>query len=418
MNRGRLCAMKRSHAASGLFVPALVAFVTAAGAAPPPCLGGRFVNRKAIRGDAFDPRNRFIEITTCPTTGETMVTIPSCGTVPAKVKVARHRTRLTTGLVRCPNSAERVKLRGHMTPDCRKFKGHLVQPTADTPLRVVKGPRSRCGDHVADFVGKEQCDGEVGCDPTCHGNFVGGSGAFGIVTAEGLQKLYIPLTPDSGNSIVAVIDVGVHGEGNSLPALIKNIDLGTSDEHATATAGDTDVVVATSTDSPNVWLIAPKTDTLVNAVTLEDRFGRSAYSGGMGVNGVVTGVVVDSAMHRAILSVGNGFAFINVATGAVVGSIALEGPAGPEPSENFGFDASRNRLIAPFYLYANPNFHDDRTIVAVGVHIIELANDTVYQLQDGDQTGQVSFDQPDAAAADPSLDVIVIAPERSALRVL
>src|SRR5581483_9748312 len=98
-----------------------------------------------------------------------------------------------------------------------------------------------------------------------------GSGAFGVVTVNGKQVMYLPLTSLSpaGNGQIAVVDVGiVPAPGHNVddagtPALVTNIDLGTFDQ-ATATAGDSSVVVAAGTATHKVWFIDPSTNKVVH----------------------------------------------------------------------------------------------------------------------------------------------------------
>ncbi len=171
----------------------------------------------------------------------------------------------------------------------------------------------------------------------------GGSGAFGVVTIAGHQKMYLPqpgaLTA-GGNATIAVVDVGLAGQGvQGAPALLKVIDLGTSDA-ATATGGDGTVIIAVSTDNPTITFIDPTTDTVTKSITLDASYGVSDFSGG---GGYVTGVAVDSPNQRAYLSVWNGFAIVDLSSKTISG--VIQAP----PSENFGFDSVNQRILAPFY---------------------------------------------------------------------
>src|SRR5690242_1169841 len=72
----------------------------------------------------------------------------------------------------------------------------------------------------------------------------GGTGAFGIITVDGKQKMYLPVAVPNrdGHGIIAVVDVGVPGNGIAgAPALITEIDLGESFMMATTTGGDSNV---------------------------------------------------------------------------------------------------------------------------------------------------------------------------------
>src|SRR5689334_11354116 len=83
----------------------------------------------------------------------------------------------------------------------------------------------------------------------------GQTGALGVVTVGGKQKLYLPLaSPNAGgHGVIAVVDVGVAGRGVAgSPALITDIDLGTADI-ARTTAADPDVVIAAWTKNRTIW---------------------------------------------------------------------------------------------------------------------------------------------------------------------
>lgn len=249
----------------------------------------------------------------------------------------------------------------------------------------------------------------------------GGTGAFGIVTVNGMQKLYLPQEsgdPTTGNGYISVVNVGVAGNGVAgAPALITNIDLGTSD-YATATGGDSSTVIAASTDANKIWFINPQNDTLTKTITLDPSYGRSGFSGG---GGYVTGIAVDSANHRAILSVWNGFAIVDLNSQTI--SSVIQAP----PSENFGFDSVHQRIIAPFYdcstsldgTGAAPPFcnqffgPDGTTVMSEGVNIIDLADNTVYTYEDpsADDPNTPVGGEPDSASADPTTQKIVVPSE-------
>ncbi len=253
----------------------------------------------------------------------------------------------------------------------------------------------------------------------------GGTGAFGIVTVNGTQKLYLPqnIPNTSGHGFISVVDLGVPGNGVAgAPALITNIDLGTSDV-ATTTNGTSSVVIAASTTSSKVWLIDPTSDTVTKTITLDPSYGASNFSGG---GGVVTGIAMDPTNNRAILSVWNGFALLDLGAG-MISQVILAPPA-----ENFGFDSVNERIIAPFYDCQNsmsgvaegglpmpPPFcnnylaPDGMTPMTDGLNVIDLKDGTVYTYQDpmgGMPASPVGF-EPDSAAADPSTGLIVVPSE-------
>jgi len=255
----------------------------------------------------------------------------------------------------------------------------------------------------------------------CPGNppAAGSTGAFGVVTVNGKQKMYLPLVDPnaSGNGQIAVIDVGETGNGvKGASALITDIDLGTTD-HATTTGGDDTVIVAASTDNPTIWLIDPTKDKVTKTLSLGTNAGYSDFSGG---GGYVTGIAMDSANHRAILSVWNGFALLDTQSGKITKTIQAA------PSENFGFDSAHQRIIAPFYDCASstdPHGNDpgtcgtykntDGTVITDGLNVIDLADDTVYTYVDAKAADMTSplGGEPDAAAADPANQAIVVPSE-------
>ena len=259
-----------------------------------------------------------------------------------------------------------------------------------------------------------------GDDGSVTGTSAGGTGAFGIVTVNGKQKMYLPASYDasSGHGIIAVVDVGVAGNGASgAPALITTIDLGSTNV-ATATGGDSKMVIAASTDNNNVWFIDPTTDTVTKNIQLDATYGVSSFSGG---GGYVTGVAVDSANHRAILSVWNGFALVDLATQSITS--VIQAP----PSENFGFDSIHQRILAPFYdcstslangmapSSCNTPHAGDAGVMIAGLSIIDLTDSTVYTYEDptqADPTLPVG-NEPDSAAADPSEQIYVVPDEGS-----
>jgi hypothetical protein len=249
----------------------------------------------------------------------------------------------------------------------------------------------------------------------------GGTGAFGIVTVNGTQKLYLPLGGShraaNGNALLAVVDVGVAGNGTAgAGALVADVDLGVP-ENATTTGGDATVVIAASTENPHVWFIDPKTDAVTKRIDLDASFGRSSFSGG---GGYVTGIAMDSANHRAILSTWNGFTIVDTTTQAVTSTIQVA------PSENFGFDSIHQRIIAPFYECSSSHSGAGQSLpfcgdyktpdgkpITHGLNIIDLTDNAVYTYQDAtaDDPTQPVGDEPDSAAADPTSQVIVIPSE-------
>lgn len=247
----------------------------------------------------------------------------------------------------------------------------------------------------------------------------GSTGAFGIVTVDGVQKLYLPLetTNPAGHAVVAVVDVGIKGNGVAgAPALLRDIDLGGA-EIATATSGIPSLVIAASTQNPTVYFIDPKTDTVKKKITLDPTWGESSFSGG---GGFVTGIAMDPDHHRAILSIYKGFAIVDT------DSLSVQRTIEAAPSENFGFDVTNQRILAPFYDCSSS--HDkagtaltfcDRykngagQTISDGLNVIDLTDDTVYTFQNPAATNPTATlgSEPDSAAADPTTGLVVVPSE-------
>jgi hypothetical protein len=262
------------------------------------------------------------------------------------------------------------------------------------------------------------------------------SGAFGVVTVNGKQKLYLPLAGSNslGNGQIAVVDVGVGGNGVSgAKALITNIDLGSTDL-ATCTGGTDKVILAAGTGTYKVWFIDPTTDTVTSTLNLDPNLGNSSFSGG---GGVVTGIAIDPTNNQAILSVWNGFAYIDLTSKAVTSFTAAA------PSENFGFDSSREMILAPFYscaqgydatnmppaICATYTAGNGMPMVA-GLTLIRLVGDAgiAYTYQDPDAGGDPACmfggasacaplgTEPDSASVDTSTGLAVFPDEGSGIQ--
>ena len=133
------------------------------------------------------------------------------------------------------------------------------------------------------------------------------------------------------------------------------------------------------------------------------------------------GIAIDSASHRAILSVWNGFAILDLGTQSI--TKVIQAP----PSENFGFDSVHGRIIAPFYdcttsknTMGPPSFCGDfkgadGMPMTDGLNIIDLSDDAVYTYQNPAAKNplQPVGDEPDSAAIDPNTGLAVIPSEGS-----
>ena len=295
----------------------------------------------------------------------------------------------------------------------------------------------------------------------------GGTGAFGIVTINGKQKMYLPQSSvfdaDSGTShgVISVVDIGASaastedgsfpadsGGPSAVPALLKTIVLPNAvsdsatfqtDQYATATGGDSSVVVAVSKSCQTIWFIDPNTDTVTGTLVLDSTYGQSSFSGG---GGYVTGVAVDSPHNRAILSVWNGFAVVNLATKSIQTTILAP------PAENFGYDSVTQRIYSPFYGCTSsspgstsdgapaqtacntPKGPDGMTVMTDGLQVIDLSDPTypVYTYEGvpgADAASAIAFgydpnlpvgSEPDSASVDPTTQVVVVPSEGDSLQ--
>jgi hypothetical protein len=273
-------------------------------------------------------------------------------------------------------------------------------------------------------VTAEAGPGEAGiqdapADATSYPPSAGSSGAFGVVTVNGKQKLYLPSNTQTtaGNATIAAVDVGVVGSGISgAPALVHSIDLGTTNV-ATCTGGLSTMIVAASTASNDVWFINPATDVVVNHINLPSTYGQSQFSSG---GGYVTGIAADAALDIAILAVWNGYAIVDLGTQTI--TKVIQAP----PGENFGYDSLHHFIYAPFYDCASsvangmapascntPMVPEGGGVMASGLSVIDLSDDSVYTYEDYgamDPTIPVGS-EPDSAGVDPTTQIVIVPAE-------
>jgi hypothetical protein len=273
-------------------------------------------------------------------------------------------------------------------------------------------------------VASEAGPGEAGvedapADATSYPPSAGSSGAFGVVTVNGKQKLYMPSNTMStaGNATIAAVDVGLVGSGvTGAPALVHGIDLGTTNV-ATCTGGLSTMIVAASTSSNDVWFINPSTDVVVKHINLPSTYGQSSFSSG---GGYVTGIAADPALNIAILSVWNGYAIVDLGTQTI--TKVVQAP----PGENFGYDSLHHFIYAPFYDCASsvangmapaacntPMVPEGGGVMAAGLSVIDLSDDSVYTFEDTaamDPTIPVGG-EPDSAGVDPTTQIVVVPAE-------
>jgi hypothetical protein len=260
-------------------------------------------------------------------------------------------------------------------------------------------------------------DGGLGTLPLSSG----GSGAVAVVSAGGKQKMYVPAnhSAPNGDAVIAVVDIGVAGNGVAgVPALAASIDLGSA-LAATTIGGDATMVVAAASGTRDLWFIDPVTDTVVDHRALDATFGQSSFSLS---GGYVAGVMVDSSRNTAILAVWEGFALVDLQTHDV--TTILQAP----PSENFGFDRVHGLVYAPFYdcKYAtNPDGTtpavcqtptapgDALTLMTDGLSVLRLSDGAVFTYEDPSAMDPVAplGGEPDSASVDPTTQLVVVPSE-------
>jgi hypothetical protein len=248
----------------------------------------------------------------------------------------------------------------------------------------------------------------------------GGTGSFAVVAEGGTEKLYLPQYGSATEPpSLAVVDMGRAGDGiRGAPGRVASIDLGASsgdDDYATVTAGDSTIVVAASTVSPTIWFVDPRTDELVGKTRLDDSYGQTTFGGN---GGYVTSIAMDSAHRRALLSVWNGVAVVDLRRRSVERVVAAP------PSENIGFDPVRQWVLAPFYDCASSLDSRGRTPAACtephaqngapmtdGLSVVDLKDDAVYTFQyaDSEIAGAPVGTMPASAAMDSTTGLAVVA---------
>jgi hypothetical protein len=293
--------------------------------------------------------------------------------------------------------------------------------TADSGMDVTNPPDTG---GPSDAAGESDGDADAGPAAPSAGN----TGAFAVVTVGNKQKMYLPVRTlgDAGNAVIAVVDVGIAGNGAAgAPALIKTIDLGTTNV-ATTAGGDSTAIVAASTGTPDIWFIDPTTDTLVKHTALDATYGESNFSG-LVSGGYVTGIAVDSASHRAILGVWNGFALVDLVAKSITS--VVQAP----PSENFGFDSVHQVIYAPFYLCSTSSLHGQPPpvcntpltpldagpdagrgqVMQEGLSVITLADNLVYTYEDPAAANPdlPLGSRPDSAGVDPTTQIAIVPSE-------
>ena len=250
-----------------------------------------------------------------------------------------------------------------------------------------------------------------------------GSGGFGVVTVNGKQKLYLPTTKTNaaGNSVVSVVDVGVVGNGIAgAPALITDVDLGTSHDVGIMAAGDSTMVLVGSGTTRTIWIIDPQTDTLTKTIALDpSTLKTGSFSSNSVQDTYMNGIAIDSQHRLAYIAQWNGFAVFDMNTMTITSTILAN------PSENFALDVTHQKLYAPFYDCSTSGegtlpptcvsdagpFHT----ITNGLSVIDLTDGTVYSYRDPAAITPTSplGTNPDQAAVDPATQLVIVADEIS-----
>src|SRR5437899_1765032 len=146
---------------------------------------------------------------TIVTVSATSVTLAIPGCAPATVKLKRGGTVIKAKWTSCTGLTGKVQLMGTVVKGCKRINGTLSQSKGKPKHKHFTASLTMCGDGIVDSGNNELCDGNCGsgCDPstcTCTGQ-TGGTGAFGIITVNGKQKMYLPQTSPSaaGHGVVS-----------------------------------------------------------------------------------------------------------------------------------------------------------------------------------------------------------------------
>ena len=279
-------------------------------------------------------------------------------------------------------------------------------PALDSSHPMDSSPPGDSGAPV-DSGGMDTSDGGPAPPPA-----VSSSGAIGVVTVNGKQKLYLPTgkTNAAGHSVVSVVDVGVAGNGTAgAPALITDIDLGTSTDTGLLSSGDSTMVLVASGTTRTIWIIDPTTDMLVKTIALDASTKKTVFST---MDGYMNGIVVDSPRRKAYIAVWNGFAVFDMNPMAITSTILAN------PSENFGFYYCTKSGEGTPPPTCNQSLTPDGGLIAAGLSVIDLTDGTVYMFEDPNaQYGApnpLGFYPPDSAGVDPATQMVLIGSEGGA----
>jgi len=259
------------------------------------------------------------------------------------------------------------------------------------------------------------------------------SGAFGVVTVNGKQLMFLPLKEltDGGDGQIAVVDVGLPGTGKDggTPAQVTVIDM-LDGGVPTATAGDATVIVAAGTETYTVWFIDPATQKITDSIALPPNLNSTSFSTDTPV--LVSGIAIDEANHRAILSVWNGIIFVDLGSHAITGSVLAAA------AENFGYDSTLQYVLLPYYgcgIVDSPGngdtdggyatlppcnnyvtLGDAGVVITNGLNLVDLKKTPpqVYTFELADAGNEIPLGaDPDSAAVDPATGLAMVPSERS-----
>jgi hypothetical protein len=174
-----------------------------------------------------------------------------------------------------------------------------------------------------------------------------------------------------------------------------------------------------------VWFIDPTTNQITDIVQLDPSLSGASFSGG---GGIVNGIAIDEANHRAILSVWNGVLFLDLGSHKVTGSVLAAG------AENLGYDSSLEYVLAPYYDCGETEssggvdgggstpppcknyvtLGDAGVIISDGLNLINIKTYQVYTFEnpDGGADSPVGS-EPDSAAVDTTTGLAMVSSEGS-----
>ncbi len=216
------------------------------------------------------------------------------------------------------------------------------------------------------------------------------TGFFALVTAGGRYKLYLPAqsSPTATHATLAVVDPAApHGTSG----LIRFVDLGVDGAPQAVGSSGTEVV-AVDVSAPVVYFVDATTDLPRGQATLPIGSEPIVASDNASYS---MGAAVDATRRKAWVSVSTGLLEYDLDTFLVTGTFNVP------ITENFAYDPTAGRLIAPFYLCDPAALVIDPTVCTGYVHPDGPAQTDGLTLIELNAPSRPVFTMADPAALDP-----------------